>query len=271
MSEIEFDLLKLRAVQFEILKQIIKVCDKYALSYFAAYGTLLGAVRHKGFIPWDDDIDIMMPRPDYDKFCEIVKEELSYPYFLLTSANEYKYSQKIGKMQNLATTCIQKWNRNIDMKKGIYVDIYPLDGCENTLIGKWRYDFYRRLHKYYCLYPEMTVGEKIKFCLWKITALMLYGKCPRKFLHDKLTQLVPFEEAEFVANDPRDDIFPKEAFAEAILADFEDTKIKIPVGYDLVLKKCYGDYMKLPPKEEQTYHHDFVIIDTEKSYTEYLK
>ncbi|MDR2410347.1 MAG: LicD family protein, partial [Bacteroidales bacterium] len=121
------DMKKVWYIELDILKEFIKVCNKYNLRYFADGGTLLGAIRHKGFIPWDDDIDIAMLREDYDKLVKIGPKEFKHPYFFQTPYTDKYYYQGHAKIRNSNTTGISRHEFNKKFNRGIFIDIFPLD------------------------------------------------------------------------------------------------------------------------------------------------
>ena len=119
---------ELKQQQLDILKAFIKVCNKYNLEYFLVYGTALGAIRHKGFIPWDDDIDVAMPRKDYDKYIELQKEYEGTPYFIQTFKSDPCYIYNYAKLRDSSTTFLENAFKNHRINQGVFIDVFPVDG-----------------------------------------------------------------------------------------------------------------------------------------------
>lgn len=125
---------KVWAVELDLLEKFTSVCEKYNLRYFADAGTLIGAVRHQGFIPWDDDVDVVMPREDYDRLFEIAEKEFSYPYFFQTSLTENGFFRTHAQLRNSLTTGFIPYDRDKDINKGIFLDIFVLDGVADSAL-----------------------------------------------------------------------------------------------------------------------------------------
>ena len=259
--------------ELEVMKELDKLCEKLNLRYFLTYGTLLGAVRHQGFIPWDDDVDVMMPRPDYEKLIAYLTEhaEEIAPLKLMHYTTNKKYIYPIARLCD--TRYWIDYQGAADYGLGLFVDIYPLDGCGNTdeeaqqimdsslkavsmidLAGK---------DKFYRSASGGFVRNIAKF------AAYCYGKL-RGVSHftaklDKQGKQRPYE-SKFVnlttwytsVRRP----FERSWFEDITRMQFEDAMLCVPAHYDEILKKCYGDYMKLPPEDQQIAHH---------YYTAYLK
>ena len=269
------DIRKIQLIQLDILKQVIKICEKHDITYFAAYGTLLGAVRHKGFIPWDDDIDLNMPRPDYEKFCEIAEKELCPPYFVQTYKTDTMCNLHGATVQNINTALILK-NHPIGIVNGIRIDIMPLDGSKQDL------SYYKKLRSKYRLYKycaidwfdwEKYFGKGIKRFLGKIVNMFYFGNKSHEYffeMQEKLFTALVYDSSEYVADYAGNEgPFRKEIFDKKVYLDFEDIKICCPAGYAELLTQLFGDYMTPPPKKDREQHHAILVADTEKSYTEY--
>ena len=143
---------KLHSVQIEILDEIVGICDKHNLTYFLIGGTLLGAVRHKGFIPWDDDLDIAMPREDYEKFLKIAKTELDKKYYLHDISIDKNYWQPFIKIRKNNTLFDEKMIDNIETHKGIFVDVFPFDNLKRDgILLKIKWSILKNLLRF-CLY-----------------------------------------------------------------------------------------------------------------------
>lgn len=129
---------KLRIIEVDILDEVVRICNKYDINYYLAYGTLIGAVRHKGFIPWDDDIDIWMFREDYDRFAKIAEKELSEKYYYQDWHKEKEYPYNFAKVRLNDTVVLQKPITKLNIHHGIYIDIFPLDNINLKRFTKER-------------------------------------------------------------------------------------------------------------------------------------
>lgn len=265
------ELKELQNCELDILKQFIKVCDKLNINYFIIGGTLIGAVRHKGFIPWDDDIDVCMLRKDYEKFLKEGQKILEDKYFLQTYKTDKEYPCCFAKIRNSETTFIESSINHLDINHGIYIDIFPLDNL-------YKYSKIKSKLLYYSLFYEYfkKSNNKLKRLFNKI-ARIIYRKKDKIKLCEKLDNIYQKnnkKDSDIIINycgawgDKRES-HKKSDFMNYTMLQFEDIQVKAPIGYDRVLKDTYGDYMTLPPKEKQVSHHYSDIIDTKKSYKEY--
>lgn len=268
-----------------IIQELERICKKYNLTYFLDAGSLLGAVRHKGFIPWDDDIDLLMPRKDYDKLIEVAGEEIKYPYFLQHITTDPKYPGLHVKIRDSRTTAIIKSWLFTDVNQGIFIDIFPLEGLPNdkneadvlyrkaSVMGRAIKSFYN-FDKILSLNPRiiMMLLKRRRIAKSLITDSDDYVRQYLEF--EQMFKDIDYDACNFVgplsfnfANE-RVFKFPRECFSEAVYVDFENIKLPVPKDYDPVLKAYFGDdYMtpKLFPSE-----HGSAYYDTEKSYTHYL-
>lgn len=265
--------LSLRKIQLETLKNmkaIVKICEENKINYCLAYGTLIGAIRHDAFIPWDDDLDIFMPRDDYEKFktfCFSHKEELK-PYELFTPETHPDYPYMIGRFCNTDFDLVAENEKAVGM--GIFVDIYPLDGFGNDerIIGKkakWIKLFascYFLISQKHFKKTERKGLNLLKFFLFFISKFL-----GRKFFYKKLikcSKIFDYEKSKYVAcmiwlDEMEKVVFEKTDIENTIFHKFEDTELKIPANYDKVLRQTYGDYMQLPPPEKRIGHHFYKI------------
>lgn len=274
----EFLLEKLKHIELDIFKKFIEICEKYNFKYFLLGGTALGAVRHKGFIPWDDDIDVGMPRQDYEKFLIVAQSELPEHLFLQTHITDINYPLNFAKIRNSNTTFIETSVHNIKMNHGIYIDIFPLDGYpKSKLISKVRYLI------------DTIVSKSIKTIFFhekksKKTVLghvndviaSIFFKDYRKAViaKEKLLKKYSYEDSEIVANYGgawgMKEVMPKSYFGNGTIVEFEGLKVTLAEDYDKYLKSVYGDYMTPPPPEKRVGHHFCTVIDTDKSYLYYI-
>lgn len=255
----EMTMEEIKKVELDILTDIAEFCDKNSITYYLAYGTLIGAVRHHGFIPWDDDIDIWMPRKDYELFVNSYNSNNGR--YRVISPYEKIARHSIAKVVDTKTVKIED---GIDYKNGylgVDVDVFPLDGepDDNNEFCKW----WKQLHKCYQNYCYLIVhpkSSKRNFIFSSLFKLFRIKKESILLKAKKLHEMYPYEKSQFVGTKETvynliGDRFKKEWFSESITVDFEERKIKIPIGYDEILTQLYGDYMKLPPKDEQITHH----------------
>lgn len=279
------ELAELQKKVIEIFEEIDKICTKYNLRYFAIGGTCLGAVRHGGFIPWDDDLDIAMPRKDYERLKKIAKEQLPNHLKIFDVSQGKHYNSYFMKIYNCNTTFIEK-NMSIfsDRYTGVYIDIMPLDGIPSKKIERKIYfmklkqlarlDWHRKYVYTTFFESEKNIWKRLFWSFWWKGNKRL----PDNYFSDKYVQL----QKKYSYDDSKDlcytwskrasqVIFPKSDFKDYVLLPFEDTQMRCPVGYDNFLTVLFGDYMKLPPEEERVPCHETDIIDLERPYTYYIK
>lgn len=277
---------KLWAVELDLLRELMQVCKKHHIKFFAAGGTILGAVRHKGFIPWDDDIDIMMTRREYERLCQIAPQEFSYPYFFQTEETDPGSLRGHAQLRNSMTTGILRaeYEQKKKINQGIFIDIFPLDAVPDDI--NERQTFYRKairerekLWEYISiLYPLKIHFRKNLFLLCRNTikhliisreaASMkvneLYENLQKKIIdsyrESNTVQMSPFCMERFTYN--------KEDLQETIELPFEMLSIPVPAHYELILNKSYGEWRKYVIGGSL---HCGIIFDTETPYTEYLK
>lgn len=253
-----------------VLKAIHDVCEKHRLRYYVIAGTMLGAIRHKGFIPWDDDADVAMPRKDYEIFMEHANEWLPEQYELVNTTLNSKYPYLFGRVQDRRTTYILR--RAFGFVGGIPVDVFPLDGMtENKLARKWHYLRYNICKQ--VLYYSMTDPKKHGYGLRYLFMSMFHKLTPihkMQITLDNIQKEYDYDKSTLVAdhdNAPDRGILPKNVYGTPKLVTFEDCSLYGVEQADTYLKFCYGDYM-LPPKQMPPLN--FRLIDLEKPYMTYL-
>lgn len=271
-----------KEVQLDLLKYFSGFCQKYDLRYCAIYGTLLGAVRHRGFIPWDDDIDLAMPREDYERLKVLAEEKMEEPYFFQIPENDPEcFYGGYGKLRNSMTGGLEGINSGHKCNQGIWIDIFPLDVCyedeEKRRKHIGRINFVQQLLRYK-VYPERkwilndVSGGRLHMI--KMLSRFISHKRLCRYLDelirgcgeesDKLAILSRYMKPDKVA------VFEKEDFAFAFPMEFEDTKISVPVGYKNWLYKNVGeDYMIYPRPKFRVPHHTAKFA-VERSYREMI-
>lgn len=280
MNKENEQLKELQLVELDMLKDFIKVCEILELKYFLAGGTLLGAIRHKGFIPWDDDIDVVMPREDYEIFLEKAQDLLDKEYFVQNYKTDPEFVLSFSKIRNSETTFIEKTSKNRNINHGVYIDIFPIDGFPKK---KWQYlknKVFNLMYTYQTdkyFYYEKKVSPNLKTRIIGWFSDLLYKNRTLREIQDKKEKIYTkykYNNSEKVISYcgiyGEKEIMPRGYFGEGEKAIFEGIEVRVPQKYDLYLKQFYGDYMKLPPKEQQVAHHYNEIIDLENSYKKYI-
>ncbi len=272
---------KVWAVELDLLAELERICKKYNLKYCVAAGTLLGAVRHKGFIPWDDDIDVYMLRDDYDRLMQL-SGEFSYPYFLQNTITEPNLFRTHAQIRNSSTTGFIENDRYMNINKGIFIDIFPLDGVnENkgfqTTKQKCLNYFYKKcLSKYntaYIIRNGQDLEDKLKAGIKKILFKIIRKKWLFRRFENNLKRFSK-EKTELWGN--RTLVFdcpkskrPLEDWKHIKYTEFEFLTVPIPENYDEILKQQYGNYMEFPKDKKNGSMHGGLILSVECAYSEY--
>ena len=264
------NLKKIQKKQLKILLEFDRICDKHDIKYILFAGTLLGAVRHNGFIPWDDDIDVALLRKDYKKFIQVCKNDLKENYFLQTFNSDREYNKQFAKLRENNTTYLEKNMSECNIHHGLFIDIFPLDNVKpNTLLGKFQqkscyflYAFETIRIKKNCNNINNLIKQYLALILHFITLLIPETISNRvyyyllNFFNKKNTKYI-----SHLTNNPTKKKFhrfliEKQELDEIIFSNFEGYKFPIPKNYNKILKKIYNDYMSYPPKEEQKPRHN---------------
>ena len=259
-------------VQKELLKKLDQVCREQGLRYTAIHGTLLGAVRHQGFIPWDDDVDIAMPRQDYDRLLALAPKVFLEPFFLQTPANtENIFYGGYAKLRRSGTAAIEPQHRGRNCHQGIWIDIFPLDFCpEDGEKRKWlqrRITFWQRLLMAKLYRPCHGMPEDINPKV--LSFYYLLARClRRRWIRSRLEQL--FRNCRksdklavlacYYGANPNRNVYSASLFDLLTEVPFEDFVIPVPNNYDDILSERYGsNYMDLPEKERKLSHENIVF------------
>jgi lipopolysaccharide cholinephosphotransferase len=246
---------ELKQIQLDILNDITSFCEKNGLRYFLAYGTLLGAVRHKGYIPWDDDIDIHMPRPDYEKFLSLYS---SRDNCAVTHENERCYHVPFAKVYRKGTVVKEYFYKPSVF--GVYVDIFPLDGIRHRWQAFWCGQCIRFMYiKTFVFCDRQSFARKLRIAATKLILLPFtehfildtIRRISTRYRYDECGHVCSFGSRTAVR-----EILPREVFEEYTMMPFEGKEYRVPKKYDVYLEHKYGEYMKLPPKDKQVSTHD---------------
>lgn len=254
---------QIREIQLEILESIHSFCQDKSISYVLWAGSLIGAIRHNGYIPWDDDIDIAMPRPDFNRFMNEYRNR-RFVANCITKDQEFCFT--LGKVYDTQTTLIE--NKYYRSNIGVNVDIFPLDGLPDD--NKKRVLHSKRIMRYKALIELKQMRFRKGRGIWKNLFLLVCKLILIPISYRKLTlnmnRLVckySFENCNIVANLAwgigEKESIPKELIKDRDLKDFEGKQFYIPHNYDEVLRNRYGDYLVLPPESQRISHHGFKV------------
>ena len=263
-------------VEMGLLRAFIRICEELDLTYFAVQGTLLGAVRHRGMIPWDDDIDVGMLRRDYEIFLKKAPALLPEGYFLQSFHTDPEFYHCFAKLRDSRTTFIENTARRFTkMNQGIFIDIFPFDYYPEHPLDAMRFDLKKTVLRYRLrslFYIPQDNIRSLPNMLRKFAMFTARILCPseRRALEESDRLFKSIRPGSRLINNGSP--WGKREVVERVWMEqtgehpFEDLQIRIPKGYDPYLKHVYGDYQQLPPEEERQPHHYAAIIDPETPY-----
>ena len=269
---------KIWAVNLDLYLEFARICEKNDLKYFAYAGTVLGAIRHQGFIPWDDDMDVCMPRPEYEKFLQIAPKELTGPYFLQTPFTNPCYYKTLARLTNVQTTRIPPFFKHSGEFHGLMLDIFPLDDCnpdthksemEEILLSAKRCSQFMKRNDTDIMTPEHYASWKEYMTDNPMKEWNNVQKVAKRWLN-KGMKYYSMKVLALSLGSRYNVPLMKAWFNRAISVKFEKIEVKVPFCYDDFLEATYGDYMQFPPKEKRGTWHCGAIIDPERPYTDYL-
>ena len=260
------DIYEIQQMELGIMEYIHEVCQKIGVKYFLAYGSLIGAVRHKGFIPWDDDMDICMLREDYEKLQDYLIANPDERYEVMSYKNNLNYVYPFMKVQDNHTYLLEEDVR-IDSNMGIYVDIFPVDGYEDDSVFKDKMTRLIKKRQLSCYtFKGITNTKSILNSLIRyISVIIFYFTNTNKYIRgiDELAQSRKVDDYELVDyliyKDMNKPVWKREWLKQTITGVFEGKEFMIPKNYHEILTSDYGDYMQLPPVELRFSHHDFQL------------
>ncbi|MDQ5984143.1 MAG: hypothetical protein RUMPE_01179 [Eubacteriales bacterium SKADARSKE-1] len=271
----------LREVQLKGLEMLLyfkDFCDANNLLFYLCGGCCIGAIRHKGFIPWDDDIDIFMPRDDYERLAILWNEKAdTNKYSYCRPSEKVNYRNLFATINDNNTTFIKTQQADLDINHGLVLDILPLDGYPNSKIKRNIQFFWALTYSIFCAQVAPTnhgkfinvLGkailktfktQKVRYKIWNFAEKQM--KKHKISDCDNVTELC--SGITYMKNK-----YPKNIFKEATHKEFEGYNVPIPIGFDEYLKIAFGNYLEMPPKEKQYPHHYVVFCDLNNSYKKY--
>ena len=264
---------KLWTVILDLFLEFKKICDKHSLRYYPCYGFLLGAVRHHGYIPWDDDLDVCMPREDYEVFLTLASV-FKEPYFFQIPETDPGYYYGMAKIRNSNTTAMNQMFKYQGFNQGIWLSVFPLDnwkleGGEDRFsqIKKHLIDCSTYMRK---TNPYLSEKDKLRVKEYgdrnPLDSYKMLNEIASQYRNEKTNyKLILCAVYPYLKN-----VYHSDDFENVISCRFENIVIPIPCGYDRILKNTYDDYHRFPPVEKRGEWHSNLTIDPERPYTSYL-
>lgn len=253
------DIDELKSIQLNILDRVANYCEDHHLTYFLGYGSLIGAVRHHGYIPWDDDIDIVMPRPDYDQFVAHFND-YGYSEQVIDHSNNKLYSLPYAKVHDIRTV-IHETMYKAENVFGVYIDVFPLDGYRSSFqLGSIKLISRFLNAKKAIINCQRPTAKNFIIITGKILLAFISTSCLVNIM-DHIARRANYNNSKMVKSFfsvyGSNEVCEKQLLNDVIWESFEGKKYRIPKNYDVYLRHIYGDYMQLPPIEQQVTHHVF--------------
>lgn len=274
---------RVMAVQLDLLDILLRICRKHGIEVYAYAGTLLGAVRHQGFIPWDDDIDVCMTRRNFELFCKLAPKELDNPYFLQTAISDRRFFLEYARLRNSLTTGLILENFSDSYNNGIYIDVFVLDEYidDNHLLFKqmWVRDKLRSIAQAYHSDDLRNNEQKLsllKYFVYKmitsivpyVTVVYLYKKNLTRYNSRKKRVSMMTHAASFFR---KYWCYFEDLDTSPNLLQFENLMIPVPKNYDMILRNFYGNYWEYPPVDKRgTWHEGIIELDPDTPYLKYI-
>ncbi len=257
---------------YRLLVAFDEVCRKLNIQYFLFAGTLLGAARHQGFIPWDDDLDVLMLREDYERLMREAPTFFEKEDLFLQQEHSEHFPMFFSKLRINGTTCLEPYYpKDKMMHQGVYMDIFPCDNAYNSKIGRWIQFAASKVVIAKALDAEGYVtNSKLK------KAVMCVSRCLPRAPFQRIVS-GPKKQNKFVhsflggSSRMKHSVYPSEIFCESIELSFESGSFRCPQKYDVLLKILYGDYMAIPAPEDRKCKKHAVLVDLKNSYEKYAE
>ena len=267
-----YDITELHGRLTRILVAFDEVCRKHGLRYCICGGMMIGAVRHKGFIPWDDDLDVSMPRPDYDRFITHCKEWLPEPFEFVCAENDPLYPLPFGKIQDASTTLIER--RHLYYLGGCYIDVFPYDAYPDSAfkrrVQRLRYNYYKKV--LYMVHRDPYRHGHGPSSWLPLLVRRLYTMAEVQQKIRRVMTRYDYEGSRYAASytDSSRRILPRAVLDTYAPYQFEGHTVQGIADYDCYLSRMYGDYMTIPPEKDR-WQHNFHYLDLDHPYREYAE
>lgn len=267
---------ELQKAELELLKLFIGVCKSLNIEYYLVCGTALGAAKYNGFIPWDDDIDVALLRPDYELFIKNAQKLLPKSIFLQNYKTDPAFPQIFSKLRNSNTTYIEKTAAKLPINHGVYIDIFPIDGYPRELSKQRKLERQKRRYKRQLSCAFETDRTMISKCICVINKMLGCHKKTNLIAkkYDDVISAFSITDSELLCNhgnwQGKIEYAPKWHYGNGICVKFEGIEVIIPEKYDAYLSQKYGDWRADLPPEKQIGHHYYTVCDVKRSFKYYI-
>lgn len=261
----------------ELLKLFVQICEKHDLCYYLVCGSALGAAKYQGFIPWDDDIDVALPRGDYEAFLRVAQKELPSWCFLQNYRTDPRFPHVYSKLRDSRTTLLETADQHLPINHGVFLDVFCLDGYPE---GEKAQHNFRRKKKLLTWKQVCALSDEGD---WKVRVrnpvfrMLGYHRRTARTLEtlDRLISQYPTQTSAIWCMhgnwQGELDYIPRSYYGAGAVATFEGLTVRIPENFDRYLTQKYGNWREDPPAEKQCSHHAFAVVDLDKSYIHYQK
>lgn len=266
---------ELQQVELRLLENLITVCGQLGLRCYLVCGSALGAVKYRGFIPWDDDIDVALPRPDYEVFVRQAQALLPEHIFLQNYRTDSAFPYIFSKLRDSRTTYVEKSMAKLPIHHGVYIDVFPLDGYPQGKIHAAVFEIRKRSYQHRLNTAVDLPREWRSRLHYRFYRLLGCHKQTAKTAarFEKMLSAYPVEQSQFWCNhgnwQGKLEYAPAEQYGKGTIACFEGLEVPVPERFDEYLRQKYGDYTRDLPRAEQRGHHDCLVCDLERPYADY--